>query len=364
MGKSKWHELKAKFNTEELEVPEPGEKVAPLETRRKRKRAQKEVSEASGAPVLEEVTSKAVDATPMDLTESPQARTSPREPVVEATPGGQVGPMPSSAEVHGEGSSSGVPRLAPSATTPPPLGAPRPRCIVQRFNVKHLISRLDHVSVSPDVTSLWSSSMTAKAFFKEDPTFRAIVDHWRRKWSRLQGELEKAKKDEAELQTLRRDLSKTRKSLEIALEANEVYTTDVGSLQEVAKVCKAEAEIARSWVLSLEENAVLKADLGEAAERRLCDEVLLAGREEEIGSLKMDLDVMTFEKRNLEKRLNETERAVVVEHRRGFAKAVRQARLLAGEVDLSAMHIDKGVRGGQLVNEDDLSESASEDTAA
>ncbi|XP_020203430.1 delta-1-pyrroline-5-carboxylate synthase-like [Cajanus cajan] len=47
-----------------------------------------------------------------------------------------------------------------------------------------------------------------------------------------------------------------------------------------------------------------------------------------------------------------------------FSQVVRQARLLAAGVDLSAMHIEKDVRGGQLVNEDDLSESTSDHAAS
>ncbi|XP_020223039.1 uncharacterized protein LOC109805394 [Cajanus cajan] len=171
-----------------------------------------------------------------------------------------------------------------------------------------------------------------------------IVDHWKRRWKKHLAELERARKGEAELQSLKKDLSKTQKSLEIVVKANEAYVAQVGELVEVAKFAKDVVEFSRTQVQSLEEeNSTLKAELGEAAEKRLCDEVLLVGREEEIGALKMDIDVLTSSKKNLEERLLETEHAVVVEHRRGFAKAVRQAKLLAAGVDLSAMHIEKDV---------------------
>ncbi|XP_029128197.1 uncharacterized protein LOC114916181 [Cajanus cajan] len=95
MGKSKWRELKARYNTEELEVPEPGEEeVAPLETRRKRKRGEKTVRETSAPCDFEEVTSRVADANPDDLTGTPPPEGSPRVVVEEVTRETQVGPTP------------------------------------------------------------------------------------------------------------------------------------------------------------------------------------------------------------------------------------------------------------------------------
>ncbi|XP_029129836.1 uncharacterized protein LOC114916694 [Cajanus cajan] len=207
-----------------------------------------------------------------------------------------------------------------------------------------------------------------------------IVDHWKRKWSKLQGELESArsrvqpleeenqalgaalgeavKKNEAELQAAKRDLARTQKSLEIALRANEVYAAQVGELQEVANS-------SRGRVRSLEDKvSALKVELAEAVERRLCDEVLLGGKEEEVVALRVDLDKMTAAKAGLERKLVETKRAVLVDHKRGFVKEARQARLLAPGVDLSTMHVEKEVQAGWLVKEDDLPDSSSENTTA
>nr|KYP40621.1 Flavonoid 3'-monooxygenase [Cajanus cajan] len=137
--------------------------------------------------------------------------------------------------------------------------------------------------------------------------------------------------------------SLTQKSLEISLRANEVYDAQVGELQEIANS-------SRDRVRSLEDEVSgLRADLAEVAERRLCDEVLLAGKEEEASALKADLDQLAAMKAALEMRLVETERAALLEHKKGFVKAAHQARLLAPGVDLSAMHVEKEVRAGRLV---------------
>lgn len=68
-------------------------------------------------------------------------------------------------------------------------------------------------------------------------------------------------------------------------------------------------------------------------------------------ALKADLNQLADAKAELERKLAETERAVLFEHKRGFVKAARQARLLAPGVDLSAMHVEKEVRFGRLVKE-------------
>nr|KYP40150.1 DNA topoisomerase 2 [Cajanus cajan] len=92
----------------------------------------------------------------------------------------------------------------------------------------------------------------------------------------------------------------------------------------------------------------LKADLVVVAEKCLCDEVLLGGKEEEVTALRVDLAKMAEAKAELEKNLVDTERAVLFEHKRGFLKVARQARLLAPGVDLSAMHVEKELRFGKL----------------
>ncbi|XP_029128052.1 uncharacterized protein LOC114916131 [Cajanus cajan] len=125
MGKSKWRELKAKSNIEELEVPEPGEEVAPLETRRKRKRGPDEVREASNLPVLEEVTSKITDPPgTIDLTVSPRAESPSSEPVVEAIPLRHATLTSALVEVsEGGPSSPAIPTAAPPISTSANPGA-------------------------------------------------------------------------------------------------------------------------------------------------------------------------------------------------------------------------------------------------
>nr|KYP76326.1 hypothetical protein KK1_020561 [Cajanus cajan] len=72
MGKSKWRELKHRYNIVELEVPKPQEEeMSPLKVNRKRKRGDKEVGGTSVPRGAEEVTSKAADADAVDLTGSP-----------------------------------------------------------------------------------------------------------------------------------------------------------------------------------------------------------------------------------------------------------------------------------------------------
>ncbi|XP_020232373.1 uncharacterized protein LOC109812746 [Cajanus cajan] len=431
MGRSKWHELKARYNVAEIEVPDPlEEEVAPLETCQKIKRGEKEVGGTSTPQDTGEVTSKAVNADAIDLTGSPPPEgTSSRAVAKEVAREAQAGPVPTSVEVRvepssevprpdisatiqaaptstpaeacREGSSSGAPSLTPATAAPPQpqLGAPKGKCIIQRFDVTCPLARLDHVSMSSDFDSMWSTRMTIEAFYSRGSLRSAnkaiiekvgpvegldstevfmqrsitIVDYWKRKWSKMQGELKSArsrvqpleeenqalgvalseavKKNEAELQATRRDLTRTQKSLEIALRANEVYASQVGKLQEIANS-------SRGRVRSLEDEVSgLKADLAEAAKRRLYDEVLLAGKEEEASALKADLDQLVAAKTALERRLVETERAILLEHKKGFVKAARQARLLAPVVDLSTMHIEKEVRAGRLVKEDDLPDS-------
>ncbi|XP_029128799.1 membrane protein of ER body 1-like [Cajanus cajan] len=67
---------------------------------------------------------------------------------------------------------------------------------------------------------------------------------------------------------------------------------------------------------------------------------------------------MATAKVELERKLEGTERAILYEHKKGFLKEARQARLLASGVDLSAMHVEKEVRLGKLVKEDDLPDNS------
>ncbi|XP_020202082.1 uncharacterized protein LOC109787894 [Cajanus cajan] len=242
MGKSKWCELKSRYNVAEIEVPEPlEEEVAPLETRKKRKRGGKEVRGTSAPRDVEEVTSKAVDADTVDLTRSPPPEGSSRAAVEEVAHEAQVGsvstttearvepsseaprpdalvaaqvaPSSTPAETRGGGPSSRLPSLTPGAAVPPPPppGAPKGKCIVQSFDTTRPLARLDHVSMSSDVDSMWSSGVTAEQFYPRGSLHQAdkailekvgavegldfaevfiqrsitIVDHWKHKWSRL-----------------------------------------------------------------------------------------------------------------------------------------------------------------------------------
>ncbi|XP_020206035.1 predicted GPI-anchored protein 58, partial [Cajanus cajan] len=176
MGRSKWRELKSRYNVAEIEVPEPQvEEISPLETRRKRKRGEKEVGGTSTPRDAEEVTSKAADSNAVDLTRSPLPEGAPQvaaEEVVQASkarpgpnaaearvapslevPGpnapaaGRAASSPTPTKVHREGPSSEVPTPTPAATAPssrPSKGAPRSKYLAQRFEKDCPLSCLDH----------------------------------------------------------------------------------------------------------------------------------------------------------------------------------------------------------------------------
>ncbi|XP_020230864.1 uncharacterized protein LOC109811512 [Cajanus cajan] len=196
MGRRKWRELKTRYNVAEIEVPKLSEEeVAPLDTRRKRKRGEKKVGETSAPHDSEELTSKAADAVPVGLTGSPPCEGSSRvaveevaretqaghvptstvarvEPSLEA-PGpnasaaAQVAPTSTPAEARREGLSSGAPTSTPATAVlpPPPPGAPKGNCIIQRFDVTRPLARLDHLSMSSNMDSMWSLGMTVEAFY-------------------------------------------------------------------------------------------------------------------------------------------------------------------------------------------------------
>ncbi|XP_029125316.1 uncharacterized protein LOC114915175 [Cajanus cajan] len=228
----------------------------------------------------------------------------------------------------------------------------------------------------------------------------AIVDHWKHRWSKQQEDLVRlrgrvqplrdenkvlkkenkvlsaalgeAKLQGAELRAARGDLARVQKSLEITLRSNENYASQVNELQGLATASRGrvrfledEVTSSRGRVRSLEDEVTsLKSDLVVAAEKRLCDEVVLSGKEDKVAALRVELGKQEAERAVLEKKLEETERAIVVEYKRGFLKVARQARLLAPGFDFSAMHVEKVVRFGKLVKEDDLEDSSSENASA
>ncbi|XP_020231043.1 uncharacterized protein LOC109811659 [Cajanus cajan] len=413
MGKSKWRELKSRYNVAKIEVPEPQEEdVAPLETRRKRKRGEKEVGGTSTPRDAEEVTSKAADADAVDPTGSSPPEGAPQaasEQVAQATevalssevPGAgaavveQEAPASASVDARGKGSRSEVPTPTPATSAPPSSsskGPPRSQYLAHCFGKDRSQVQLDHVSASEDIDSLWSAEVTSEKFFSKESlstadqamieTARPVegLDSAEEDLAKLKGRVQplreenKALKEEnralagalgdaklqneAELQATRRELERVQKSLEIALRSNETHAAQVSELQELANSSRGRLRALEDEVTSL------KVDLVVAAEKRLCDKVLLGGKEEEVAALRVDLSKMVAEKEELKKKLEGTERAVLFEHKRGFLKASRQARLLAPGVDLSAMHVEKEVRFGKLVKEDDLQDSSSENASA
>ncbi|XP_020209468.1 cortactin-binding protein 2-like [Cajanus cajan] len=192
----------------------------------------------------------------------------------------------------------------------------------------------------------------------------AIVDHWKHKWSKQQEDLAKLKgrvqplreenkalkeenralagalgdaklQSEVELQATRRELERVHKSLEIALRSNETHAAQVSELQELANS-------SRGRVRALEDEVTsLKVDLVVAAEKHLCDEVLLGGKEEEVVALRVDLSKMATEKAELEKKLEGTKRVVLFEHKRGFLKVTSKA-VGADAVDLTGSSPPEG----------------------
>ncbi|XP_029130128.1 coiled-coil domain-containing protein 57-like [Cajanus cajan] len=188
----------------------------------------------------------------------------------------------------------------------------------------------------------------------------------------LTAALDEAKRREAELRTARSDLARVQKSLEIALRSNEAYASRVGELQGLAAFSRARARSLEDEVTSSRDQvrvledvvASLKGELAAAAEERLRSEAILGGREDEIAALRVELVELAAGKAAVEGRLVEMERSVVAEHKRGFQKAARQARLLAPGFDFSSMHVEKVVRRGRIVSEDDVNDSSSENASA
>ncbi|XP_029125621.1 fibrous sheath CABYR-binding protein-like [Cajanus cajan] len=218
MGKNKWRELKHHYNFAEIEVLEPQEKeISPLKVNRKRNRGEKEVGGTSAPRGTEEVTSKAADADAVDLTRSPPSGEAPQmvatataeqvapsaeagiaaeveapvaEQVAQATVAGdavevqvpprsevpgvdppiveQGTPVFASVEARGKGPSLEVPTTTPATSAAPSSssqGASQSQYIAHRFGKGLTQVRLDHVSASADMNSLWSSGVTADKFF-------------------------------------------------------------------------------------------------------------------------------------------------------------------------------------------------------
>lgn len=161
------------------------------------------------------------------------------------------------------------------------------------------------------------------------------------------------------------------KSLEIVLRSNKAYASQVGELQELAassrgrvRLLEDEVTSSRGRVRALEDVMTsLKGELVAAAEKRLRDKVLLGGKEEEVASLKVDLARLEAERAVLEKKLEETEQSLVIEHKKGFLKATRQAKILSPGFDFSAMHVEKVVHFGKLVKEDDVEDNSSDNAS-
>ncbi|XP_029129676.1 uncharacterized protein LOC114916645 [Cajanus cajan] len=470
MGRNLWRQLKHRYNVFELEAPEPPEEDAvSLKTHRKRKRGKEEVGGTSASHDVGEATSRVVDA--VDLTDSPPAKEASPVATAEVVQGvgltapdaeGGVGVAEVEVCVSEQtvrvakvaGSASGPEMQAGKAAEPevqagkaaepevqarnaadPEVqasglaaqaagagssqGPSRTQYLSHRFGKGIDTVRLDHVSASAGMDSLWSAGVTAERFFPQgslssedqglidrigpEDSFDAaqvmlqrvigIMSHWKPKWGQqredlakqqqelakreqelakqeqelakvkgrlqpwkeankilrvdnktLTAALDEAKRRVAELRTARSDLAPVQKSLEIALRSNDAYASRVRSLEDVV--------------------ASLKGELVAAAEERLRSEAILGGREDEIAALRVELVELAAGKAAVEGRLVEMERSVVAEHTRGFQKATRQARLLAPGFDFSSMHLEKVVRRGRIVSEDDVNDSSSENASA
>ncbi|XP_020227889.1 uncharacterized protein LOC109809074 [Cajanus cajan] len=355
MGKNLWRELKHRYNATELEVLEPPEEdVAPSE----------------GA---EEVTSKAIDADAADLTESPPSKEAPpvgtgeaaqaAEPTTRVTDAGVA--------VTEAGNASG---MATSSAGPVALAVEEVAPATERAS--HVVAARSEV---PIVASLDAEQGTPVSAFVEarggGPSCEAPPSTAAASAPPSGSSQGASRSRYLPFESAvgpRGDLARAQKSLEIALRSNETYASQVGELQELfafsrgrARSLEDEVTSSRGQVRALEDVVTsLKGELAAAAGERLRNEVVLGGREDEIASLRAELAELTAEKAAVEGRLAEVERSVVVEHKRGFQKAARQARLLAPGFDFSSMHVEKVIRFGKLVKEDDVEDSSSEDACA
>nr|KYP60869.1 hypothetical protein KK1_023283 [Cajanus cajan] len=133
---------------------------------------------------------------------------------------------------------------------------------------------------------------------------------------------------------------------------------------DVKLILSLESSLHRERGLESEYPLFLKGELVSVTEERLHDAVIIGSKEEEIAAQGVGLSALEAENVALKRRLEEVERSLVVEHKRGFLKAARQARFLAPGFDFSSMHVEKVVRFGKLVREDDIEDSSSDNASA
>lgn len=155
----------------------------------------------------------------------------------------------------------------------------RPKTLHQRYDSSHPshpLERLDHISMFPDVTSLWDAKLTAEAFYKEDSAYiadRAMIekvgpiqgldsvqvflqrsisvgDHWKKKWEKNVSQMDKLKGENAEIAPLTAELSEVKKKLgettkafEISVRSNKSYSAKVEELLNKVKMMEEEKKL-------------------------------------------------------------------------------------------------------------------------
>ncbi|XP_020211089.1 plectin-like [Cajanus cajan] len=412
MVRSKWRELKAKHGEKELEVinVEGAKEKEKLETKKKKQRVGDKNADTSGPKLIQtEVGVGEKDARLSHPTEESgrpviASVTMPSSSTSDA--GHQKGKNPtvvildeetalkskeitdsissdeSMSELQKEIAQLGFSSLIPQGGSSQGGQTSRPRSIHQRYDSNHPLERLDHVSMSPDVTSFWSAKLTADAFYKEDRAHIAdkaliekvgpvegldsvevflqrsiaVVDHWKRRWKKNIEQMDKLKAENvkvgslcAELNDVKGNFAENNKAFEISLRSNKSYSAKVEEL--LSKVKKVEEEKEQKEKENAElrakvkensekekENAELKKKLEEQKrltselheefqrlreQNKACQEVIAA-----------DVEKATdLEKKNnkLSKDLENLELHVMEEHKKGFAKALRQIKIVLQE---------------------------------
>ncbi|XP_020226775.1 synaptonemal complex protein ZEP1-like [Cajanus cajan] len=158
----------------------------------------------------------------------------------------------------------------------------------------------------------------------------------------------------------KKKLAETIKAFEISIRSNKSYSAKVEELLSKVKVMEREKEENEKECTKLrekiEEKEKTMLDLQEEIQRlteqnKACQEVIAADVER--------VTELDSKNKSLNEELQTTELHVISEHRKGFAKAFRQTRVIAPEVNLQELNVNKDVFDGKLVNKDDLPEDVS-----
>ncbi|XP_020219610.1 uncharacterized protein LOC109802602 [Cajanus cajan] len=376
MGKSKWRELKGKFNIEEIpDVAVPKQKV-----KKQKIEVEKVVDHVGNTsmPRKEMVEGMKNLENVIDLEkEDTLQRQSEKNPDNE-------GAKKKSASVQvSESSESLVANLEASIAqlgfnSPIPQGKSsqsglknRPRSLHQRYDTENPLARLDHEDPAYIADKALIEKVGPVQGLDSVQVFLqrsiAVVDHWKKRWdknasmmSKLRAENAQVGALNAEVSNLKKKLEESSKAFEISMRSNKTYAAKVDDLLKKTSALEKEKEIQAETVKALEKKAQdhegnvqsLKDEMVELYKKnKACQEV--------IADNVRKIQEIENENKKLKKEIEATEYEVVAEHKKGFAKALWQVKCVAPNTDLTRVHVSKDVFKGKLVNEDDIPDDIS-----